>query len=207
MKLNAETISDGLCHIYKSDKTLRKFKRIIVELPLPSRDFSFESFVRVVINQQLSDKAANTILGRVNNIFDEEISPSIFLSTDEDTLRSCGVSFQKIGYLKNIAQIFLDDPSFLNTIKNGGKEDTFKILTSIKGLGPWSAGIIQLFYVGDTDTMIFGDVTINKVLGKLYHLNGDVLPSNLDKISEKWKPYRAVGCLLCWHLNDFSHLD
>lgn len=202
MQLSKQILADGIAHLLANEKRLRQYKVELEKIRFKKRKFEFSTFVSVVVNQQLSDKASDTIRRRIYEQLDNQITPTAFLNTKVTDLRKCGISNQKIQHLRSIAKVVQCDPKYFSRIKRQDVEECRQELLALKGIGPWSASIISLFYIGNPDVLVEGDVTINKVLARLYDVEIADVSARIHELTENWRPYRSIGCMLCWHLYD-----
>lgn len=201
-RLHLNTINDAIKYLAKHDKRLKTYATNGIAIRYRKKKFCFETFINVVVNQQLSDKASNTIRRRVYALLNSPITPTQFLETAAVDLQKCGISNQKIKHLRSIATVIQSDPKYFFRLEEREVEECYRELLTLKGVGPWSASIIALFYVGHPDVLVEGDATINKVLSRLYDVEINDVPTQIHTLTEKWKPYRSVGCMLCWHIYD-----
>ena len=201
-RLSDKTVENGIHHLKKTDKNLDPFLLQIPCLAPKKRRLNFSTFINVVVNQQLSDKASDTIRRRIYSLLDNQVTATSFLETEVADLRKCGISNQKIQHLRSIATVVQSDPKYFSRLRRQDVEDCRQELLALKGIGPWSASIISLFYIGHPDVLVEGDVTINKVLARLYGVEIGDVSARIHELTEHWRPYRSVGCMLCWHLYD-----
>jgi DNA-3-methyladenine glycosylase II len=108
-------------------------------------DDAYGSLVRTIVGQQLSTKAARTIFGRLAALFgDRPPTPAELIAVDEDTLRAVGISRQKIGYLRDLAHRVHAGELELDALQELPDEEVFQRITAVKGLGRWSADMVQV---------------------------------------------------------------
>lgn len=185
-----------------------RFAAILPTLTLPiletSNDIYF-ALLEAVVSQQLSVKAADTIFKRFLNLFENQNPmPERILNQSIETLRSCGLSGQKAGYLQNIATFWLrpdvQDRDWLS-IDN---ELIVKELTAIKGVGAWTVEMILMFKLGRLDVFPIADLVIQQRMIRLYGLEskGRLLKKELTDIAAVWQPYRSVACRYLWQWKD-----
>jgi DNA-3-methyladenine glycosylase II len=201
-RLHPNSIVTALKYLTKQDKKIKCYVSRNIALTYRKRKFCFETFINVVVNQQLSDKASDTIRRRIYSLLDNQVTATSFLETEVADLRKCGISNQKIQHLRSIATVVQSDPKYFSRLRRQDVEDCRQELLALKGIGPWSASIISLFYIGHPDVLVEGDVTINKVLARLYGVEIGDVSARIHDLTEHWRPYRSVGCMLCWHLYD-----
>ncbi len=166
----------------------------------------FESLVRAVVNQQLSGKAAATILGRFKALYPASAfpSPEKVLRTHANRLRSAGLSRPKAAYIKDIArQVTL---GVVPTLAECGRLEDAEIvsrLTQIKGIGRWTAEMFLMFNLGRPDVLPVHDLGVRKGFQIAFKKRNLPEPEHLDRHGELWKPYRSTAALYLWRIVDF----
>ncbi|HIN26138.1 MAG TPA: DNA-3-methyladenine glycosylase 2 family protein [Candidatus Marinimicrobia bacterium] len=194
-------IDKGLKHLEKVDE---KMGRLIVEFEKPEfkKDSNyFEALVRAIVYQQLSGKAAATIYKRFKNLFPENkhFTPIMVKERSHEELRSAGLSNQKASYIHNIANAFYTGaiPKDIDTI---GDNEVIECLTTIKGVGPWTAKMFLMFTLNRPDVFPVTDLGIQKGFQLFFQF--DVLPSTkkMMEIAEAWRPYRTLASWYLWRL-------
>ena len=193
-----------------SPKILNSFKKlseldddlkyIINKYNLPdSRKESntFETLMRIIIGQQISRKAAESIYQKLK---EKKITTyKNFLNTDDKYLKNLGLSFRKIMYIKDLAKNICENKINLNEFKKSSSEVVYNSLIKIKGIGKWTINNYQLFVLEDCDAWPGGDLAVQEAIKSLKNL--DVRPdeNESNKIAEKWRPFRGSAALLLWH--------
>ena len=194
-------IDKGLKHLKKVDE---KMGRLIVEFEKPEfkKDSNyFEALVRAIVYQQLSGKAAATIYKRFKNLFpqNKHFTPIMVKERSHEELRSAGLSNQKASYIHNIANAFYTGavPKDIDTI---GDNEVIECLTTIKGVGPWTAKMFLMFTLNRPDVFLVTDLGIQKGFQLFFQF--DVLPSTkkMMEIAEAWRPYRTLASWYLWRL-------
>jgi DNA-3-methyladenine glycosylase II len=173
--------------------------------PRPHEDL-YLSLLRAIVSQQISTKAAAAIWKRFQALFPPEgyPEPREVLAMDEDTLRSAGLSRQKAGYLKAIAEYNecgLLDYEHLSQLE----ENAFtQHLTQIKGVGRWTAQMLQMFALDQPDVFSESDLGVQNAMRRLYGLEetGRALQKRMLQIAEGWRPYRSLACKYLWQSLD-----
>ena len=194
-------IDKGLKHLKKVDE---KMGRLIVEFEKPEfkKDSNyFEALVRAIVYQQLSGKAAATIYKRFKNLFpqNKHFTPIMVKERSHEELQSAGLSNQKASYIHNIANAFYTGaiPKDIDTI---GDNEVIECLTTIKGVGPWTAKMFLMFTLNWPDVFPVTDLGIQKGFQLFFQF--DVLPSTkkMMEIAEAWRPYRTLASWYLWRL-------
>ena len=170
---------------------------------LPPIEEPFTKFVKIIVNQQLSNKAASTIFNRLKSKVSKFI-PSYIFKLDDNVFRQAGVSKQKSSYIKNIAKIFLDNKYIEKHLRSLDDIELEKFLTSIKGLGQWSSSMYMMFNMHRLDIFTYGDVALNKSIKHIYNIDvkkkSDL--TKLKKLETIWSPYKTIACLYLWKYVD-----
>ena len=189
-------------HLAKVDSVMRKLVCAYGVLELPNEDASFSGLVSTIIRQQLSKKAARSILNRLRGIFDgEELHPELLLGVSEDKFREVGVSAAKASYLKGIATFLESEPHFISGLKTMKDETAFEMLTTLKGVGPWTANVFLMFNLGRSDIFPYGDVSLQKAVSHLY----GVSRKRTSSFAERWSPHRSAASFYLWKWVDDSN--
>jgi DNA-3-methyladenine glycosylase II len=123
---------------------------------------------------------------------------SRILAASDEELRLCGLSRQKAGYVRSLAQLVLCGELDLDNLP-ADDEEAIALLTRIKGIGRWSAEIYLLFAEGRRDVWPAGDLAIQVEIGRLLGLDGKPTEKQLRELAEAWRPYRGAVAVLAWH--------
>jgi DNA-3-methyladenine glycosylase II len=163
----------------------------------------YTALVRSIVGQQLSVKAASTIYGRLEAMFDgHPPAPEQILATDVDALRAVGLSRPKAGYLRSLAEHVRDGTLELDRFIEMPDDEVIAELTAVKGLGEWTAHMFLMFQLGREDVLPVGDQGIRNAVRKLYGLDAIPSPSELERIAEPWRPWRTLACRYLWESLD-----
>ena len=175
-------------------------KYIINKYNLPdSRKESntFETLMRIIIGQQISRKAAESIYQKLR---EKKITTyKNFLNTDDKYLKNIGLSFRKIIYINDLAKNIYEKKINLNEFKKSSSEVVYNSLIKIKGIGKWTINNYQLFVLEDCDAWPGGDLAVQEAIKSLKNLNVRPDENESNNIAEKWKPFRGSAALLLWH--------
>ncbi|MCL5435033.1 MAG: DNA-3-methyladenine glycosylase [Patescibacteria group bacterium] len=156
----------------------------------------YEELVESIIGQQLSGKAADTIFKRFLALFNNKFpTPEKLMKTDDEKLRSAGMSYSKAAYIKNIAKAFKEKQLEVKKIKKLSDEEVRKELTKIKGVGNWTAEMILIFTLKREDVFSLGDAGLRHAIKNLYKIEKE---KDILKLSENWKPNRSFACWYLW---------
>ena len=175
-------------------------KFIINKYDLPdSRKESntFETLMRIIIGQQISRKAAESIYHKLK---EKKITTyKNFLNSDDKYLKNLGLSFRKIIYIKDLAKNINENKINLNEFKKSSSEFVYNSLIKIKGIGKWTINNYQLFVLEDCDAWPGGDLAVQEAIKSLKNLDLRPDENEANNIAEKWRPFRGSAALLLWH--------
>lgn len=191
-------VKSALKHFEACDSKLFAISQTIPELKIKPRRCDLTSFVRTVINQQLSNKAAETIYSRLKSKCCSQINSQNILNLKNDDYREIGISRLKQQYIEGLAELFVEYPEYIDHLKSLDDKCALKKLTSIRGLGLWSASILLLFYLRRPNIFAYGDNTINTAIMEIYDIDLIGAPSELDKLVSIWSPHNSTVNLILW---------
>lgn len=173
-------------------------------LPLirPHKNY-YQELVESIVSQQLSVKAASTILKRFVDLFpgDEFPTPDQILKVDIEQLRAVGLSRQKGGYIQDLAIKVLDRTITFNHLDRLSNDEVIAELVQIKGVGIWTIHMFLMFCMGRLNVLPIGDLGIKNGIQKLYSLDHSPTPEEITAIAHqnKWHPYESVASWYVWH--------
>jgi DNA-3-methyladenine glycosylase II len=197
----AQELKKAQAHLDKNDKVLSPVIKLSGSLSLTPHADHYGELVSSIVGQQLSAKAGATIWRRVLALFNDKMpTPEQLLKVDAEKIRAAGVSYPKIGYMKDLAAHIVDgrlDMAHISTLSN---DELIEQLTAVKGIGQWSAQMFMIFGLGRLDILPVGDLGIRKAAMNLYGLGQLPDPLTLQKLSAKnhWAPYKSVAALYLW---------
>jgi DNA-3-methyladenine glycosylase II len=176
-------------------------KKLVKKYPAPKfedkSEFLYEGLIESIISQQLSVKAADTIFVRFLKLFKSKSfpKPKDVLKMKDDTLRTAGISYQKISYIKSVAHAFETKQIDHKKIIKLSDEEVIAELTKIKGVGRWTAEMKLIFTLNRSDVFSIGDLGLRNAIIKLYGISDK---KEMLKLSETWKPFRSYACWYLW---------
>ena len=169
----------------------------------PSSRPPFEYLIRSIISQQLSSKAASTIVSRVESLLGQQgFSAEAILAVSYDQLRACGLSNAKVQYSQGIAQACLDDVLDFNALADMPSEEVIETLIQLKGVGEWTAQMFCIFALGHLDVFAPADIGLQRGLQHLYELEEKPAKPLMQELTEPWRPYRSVASWYLWRIAD-----
>jgi DNA-3-methyladenine glycosylase II len=168
-----------------------------------SRPDAYEAIARAVVGQQLSTKAARSIWERLVARFDGSFPPPAeLLASEPESLRGAGLSWSKVGFLRDLAERVEKRSLDLDALAKLPDEDVIAELTEIKGIGRWTAEMFLIFHLARPDVVSTGDLGIRRAAQLAYGLDELPGPHDLERIAEPWRPHRTLACLYLWRSLD-----
>ena len=198
MGLSAEQIKHGLDSVAALEPGFASALKV-AGYPEPRiRERGHGTLMRTIVGQQVSVAAAASMWRKFEDYVGPELSPEKVLEADFDTLRACGLSRQKQGYMRSLCELVVSGGLDFDTLPTDD-EEAIKQLTLIKGIGRWSAEIYLLFAEGRGDIWPAGDLAVQAGLHKLLDLPERPSEKATRDMAEKWRPYRGATAIFTWH--------
>ena len=186
----------------KRDPVLKKVIKKFNKGFLTTRKDPFFSLCRTIVGQQISTKAADSIWIKFENKCKKKISPNTVLKLSRSTLRSVGLSKQKIGYLKNVALSFRNKSFNIKELKKMNDDLAIEYITQLKGLGVWSAQMFLMFNLNRPDIFPTKHIGLIRAISKNYNTSYPPNQRFLNKISKLHSGYRTVFTWYMWRSSD-----
>lgn len=189
----------ALDHLRKKDK---KMGQAIDRIGMVEREVIpdlFTALVNSIVSQQISAKAATTVWGRLQNTL-SEISPQNICSSPLEDMRKCGLSMRKVLYIKNIGEAVLNNDLVLTDLYVLEDEEIIKRLSSLNGIGKWTAEMLLIFSMQRPDVVSWGDMAIQRGMMNLYGLKS-LSKDQFEKYRRRYSPYGTVASLYLWVLS------
>lgn len=165
---------------------------------LEIRPDRFGTLVRAIIGQQISTKAARSIDQRLRDLAGDPHDPESILKVGFDGLRSVGLSGVKARYILNLCEAVLSGQVPLHEFHDWEDEAIVASLTSIKGVGPWTAEMFLVFCLGRLDIISPGDLGIRVGLKRHHDLEEMPTPKQCRELAEPLRPYRSIAMWYLW---------
>lgn len=198
--MTEETLQRAEAALAKADPLLGeliKTQQLVISEP---RSNYFSSLARSIIGQQVSVAAASTIAGRF--LEQTNMEPTRAASLTDEQVKTIGLSRQKAGYIRDLAQHFVDNPSIYNHLDSLDDEAAIAELTAVKGIGVWTAQMFLISTLARPDVFAPDDVGLQRGMLRLYGWSELPPKKELETIAQKWQPYRTVASLHLWHSLD-----
>jgi DNA-3-methyladenine glycosylase II len=156
------------------------------------------TLLRTIVGQQVSVAAARSMWAKLEGAFGAPPDLGRLLAASDEELRAAGMSRQKSGYIRSLAELVLSKELDLDSLP-AENDEAIELLTRIKGIGRWSAEIYLLFAEGRADVFPAGDLAVQVELGRLLGLPDKPTEKQLRELAEAWSPYRGAAAVLAWH--------
>jgi DNA-3-methyladenine glycosylase II len=156
------------------------------------------TLLRTIVGQQVSVAAARSMWAKLEAAYGSPPDLARILKAGDEELRLAGLSRQKAGYARSLAELVQSGELNLAHLPKDD-EEAIALLTRIKGIGRWSAEIYLLFAEGRTDVWPAGDLAVQIEIGKLLGLEGKPSEKQLRELAEAWRPHRGAVAVLAWH--------
>ena len=182
----------------------KKLGKIISNYPkdfLFSKSDPFYTLARSIVGQQISVQAAQAVWERYEKKI-KKITPNKTLEMHFMTLKSCGLSRQKITYLKSLSRGFINKEINPNNWSNYSDEEIINELIKIKGIGRWTAEMFLIFNLCRPDIFPADDLGLIKGICRCYNIKYPITKDQAINMSKKWKPYRSVATWYFWRSLD-----
>ena len=164
----------------------------------------FGALAEAIVYQQLSNKAAATIYGRVEALYPRAragFTPRHILATPDEKLRGCGLSRAKVLAVRDLAQrVAGGDLPTMAEAQALADAELVERLVKVRGIGRWSAEMALMFRLGRPDVLPLDDYSLRKAYTKAFKKRALPSPQALEKAGEKWRPYRTVASWYLWRV-------
>ena len=182
----------------------KKLGKIITSYPkdfLFSKSDPFYTLARSIVGQQISVRAAQAVWDRFEKKI-KKVTPQNTLKLHFMSLKACGLSRQKISYLRSLSAGFINKQINPVKWKNYSDEEIISELTKIKGIGRWTAEMYLIFNLCRPDVFPVDDLGVIKGICNCYNLKYPINKKKAIKLSQNWKPYRSVATWYFWRSLD-----
>ena len=187
-------------YLLKRDPSLKElFYNPPIENLYPESNF-FQSIIRSIVYQQLSGKAARKIYQRFINIFklDKYPDPKDVLNISNEKLKSVGLSYMKVDYIKNVATYFIENPKIITSLDYKSDQEIIDLVSSIRGVGVWTVQMFLIFTLNRPDVFPVTDLAMQKGYSAYYKKKKLSDPKIMLDHSKKWIPHRTTMSLYFW---------
>ncbi len=191
----------GKIYLSNKDKVLKKLIQAYRNEHLNLNSNYFHSLINSIIGQQISVSAADSMKTKFFKL-KRNITPQTVSKLRTRDLRKCGLSRQKILYIRNISKFFLQNKKFIKNINKSSEEEIYNNLIEIKGVGNWTIHMFLIFSYGSSNIFPTGDLGFLKAISKLYKVQLPVSERKLKLLFKKWSPYSSQATWYLWRSLD-----
>lgn len=194
---------EAIRHLQQSDPVLARIIERVGDYRIEFRDPGFQTLVRSIVYQQLSGKAAYTILSRlIAAVPGGQLTPDAILALTTDQMRTLGLSGQKTAYIRDLAERTRAGEINFGLFHEMPDEDVIELLTRVKGVGVWTAHMFLIFALRRPNVLPTGDLGVRSAIRKAYRLRDLPKPVKIEKIAKRWHPYCSVAAWYLWRSLD-----
>lgn len=175
-----------------------KFQQIMDTYGQPTittRPSGFIALSQLILEQQVSIASAKACYDKIENYL-KGFTPKLVLEASDEELKACGVSRQKISYLKNLAYCVQENKINLESFHSKTEQEVFNELIQLKGIGKWTAQVYLMFCLEKKDVFPIGDIAVQHTMRELFNLE---TLEEMENHAENWKPFRSLATYLLWH--------
>ncbi|HZJ58606.1 MAG TPA: DNA-3-methyladenine glycosylase [Clostridia bacterium] len=183
-------------YLKKMDKVLGSAIDEIGIIKRPIMPDLFTALIRNIVGQQISSKAANTVWNRMLERY-SPITPDIIMAATVEDIQKCGMSTRKANYIKGIADAVACGELDLSELEHLSDDEVIKRLSSLPGVGVWTAEMLMIFSIQRPDVVSWGDLAIRRGMMTLYGLD-DLTREQFYKYRERYSPHGSVASLYLW---------
>ena len=191
----------GKIYLSNKDKVLKKLIQTYSNEYLNLNSNYFHSLINSIIGQQISVSAADSMKTKFFKL-KRNITPQTVSKLRTTDLRKCGLSRQKILYIRNISKFFLQNKNFIKNINKSSEEEIYNNLIEIKGVGNWTIHMFLMFSYGSSNIFPTGDLGFLKAISKLYKVQLPISERKLKLLYKKWSPYSSQATWYLWRSLD-----
>ena len=182
------------------------FAGVIEKFGVPeprSSDPGAQTLLRTIVGQQVSVAAARSMWNKLEAAFGSPPDLKKLLAASDEELRAAGMSRQKSGYIRSLAELVISGDLDLDNLPSDD-EEAIALLTKIKGIGRWSAEIYLLFAEGRPDIWPAGDLAVQIEAGRLLGLDRRPNEAETRALAEPWRPHRGAAAIFAWYHYEHS---
>jgi DNA-3-methyladenine glycosylase II len=161
-------------------------------------DGPFGALVRAIVFQQLAGRAAQAIYGRVRATVGDTVTPESLNAASDAELRAAGLSANKLASLRDLSAKVLDGTVILTRTSRRGDEELIERLTTVRGIGRWTAEMYLMFQLRRLDVWPIDDLGVRQGYALAWKLDPPPTPKQLEPLGDPFRPYRSIVARYCW---------
>lgn len=195
--LDSQRLACGTAELAEKDPDLAGIVQRLGVPPLWARDPGFPTLIHIILEQQISLKAAHTMLLRLTDHLGE-LTPGAVLNAGDDGLRQLGLTRQKSRYCLELSSRIDSRQLTLDDLEHLPVEEGRRTLLDVPGLGPWSVDVYYMMALRKPDVWPFGDLALADAIADIKGLEAHPSRHEQARITREWAPWRAVAARLLW---------
>jgi DNA-3-methyladenine glycosylase II len=188
----------ALDHLRNADPIMAEIIERCGPFTMAYREPGFSTLVRSIVYQQLSGKAAATILNRLIDACGGELEPDRILKLRTEKMRALGLSTQKTEYIRDLAKLTRAGKVDFASMPRMTDEEVIEALTQVKGVGVWTAHMFLMFALKRENVLPVGDLGIQNAIKRAYKKRKKVTPKHVELHGKKWHPYCSIASWYLW---------
>jgi DNA-3-methyladenine glycosylase II len=186
-------------HLSRRDPVMKRIMAGVGPCTLKLDSDRFGTLARSIISQQISGKAARSISARLEGLLKPQgITAKAILKASDETLRSAGLSLNKVKSMRDLAEKISGGHVPLHELHELDDEAAIEALIVIRGIGRWTAQMFLMFSLGRLDVLPVDDLGFRVAIQKHYALKTTPKKADLTQLAEPWRPYRSVATWYLW---------
>lgn len=195
--------SDSVRYLCCKDKRLSKLISMVGDITYTPHNDGYAFLIHEVIEQMLSIKASQKIYNRLVDLCDGKVTTNAVSALSDSELRTIGTSRAKVDCIRTITQNIIEDRLRLSDFSNIDDAEVIRQLTSIKGIGTWTAKMYLIFVLNRQDILPYEDGAFLQVFRWLYK-TGAISKQTIIKKCKKWKPYSSIAARFMYRALDMG---
>ena len=198
--MNFKEIENGIVHIYNNDPSLARIIDLTAPCNLKPKRKHYLTFLRSIINQQLSSRAAAAIYNRFMTFYNNNPVPEKIIQTPSEELRNLGISNPKIRYIKDFSEKILNGEIHFRGLSKKSDSEIIEEFIKVKGIGEWTVQMFLIFNLCRLNVLPVGDQGLKRGAMIIYNLEKLPDAKKLYHLSEKnnWRPYNSIASWYLW---------
>jgi DNA-3-methyladenine glycosylase II len=200
MGITRTDIKTSLDAVARKDRHVRSWLKNVGYPETRVRPKGYNALLRTLVGQQVSVAAAKSIYAKLETVVGDLNDPLVLSACDDETLRSGGLSRQKMSYARALADAVITGALDFRKLPRMDDETAIKSISAIHGFGRWSAEIYLMFAEGRKDIWPSDDLALQEAVKRIQQLPERPKGKATIALVEHWRPHRSVMSLFCWHV-------
>jgi len=191
-------LAGATLHIARVDPRMARVIETVGPCRISPRRGRYAALVRAIVGQQVSTAAARSVYEKLRCRAGGYVTPDRVAALRDRDLRDCGLSRQKVSYVRDLSERICDGRLRLGRLAALSDGEVIAALTQTRGIGTWTAEMFLMFVLARPDVLPLGDLGIRNGFKRVYGLRGDPSVARMQQLAEPWRPYRSIGSWYLW---------